>query len=168
MARRNATASSSINSPSSRAVRRASISSLGGLGRSGFIWSFECRDGNLALEGGGAGTNQKKNVQHPTSNIQHSTGRGSWHDSVFGEVIGEVFDRVVEQVTDVSDGEAGAGADFLVGKVLVEFQADQFAAAIVEGLQAEPDQADSFPACDLFVRQRLRVSGVGICRRALL
>ena len=56
--------------------------------------------------------------------------------------------------------QSGAGADFLVGKVFVEFQPHQFAAAFVQCLKAEPHQPDTLPAGDLFVGQWLRIGGV--------
>ena len=66
----------------------------------------------------------------------------------------------MQQVADVADVEAGARADFLVGQLFVELEANQFPAAVVEGFQAEPHQADAFPAGDLLIRQRLRVGSV--------
>ena len=72
----------------------------------------------------------------------------------------------MQQVADVADVEAGARADFLVGQLLVELEPDQLPAAVVEGFQAEPHQADAFPAGDLLIRQRLRVGGVIGGRRA--
>ena len=91
--------------------------------------------------------------------------QASWHYSVSGQFVGDGFQGVVQQVADVADVQAGAGADFLVGQLLVELEPDQFAAAVVEGFQAEAHQADAFPAGDLLVRQRLGVGGV-IGRRA--
>jgi hypothetical protein len=64
-------------------------------------------------------------------------------------------------VADVADGQSGARADVLVGKFVVEFQPDQFAAAVVERLQAQPHLADAFHADDLFVGQRRGIGGVG-------
>ena len=42
--------------------------------------------------------------------------------------------------------QAGALADFLVGEVFIELEPDQFAAALVQGFQAQPHQADAFHA----------------------
>src|ERR1035438_7748615 len=86
--------------------------------------------------------------------------RASWDNSVSGQLIGDGFQGVVQQVADVADVEAGARADFLVGQLFVELEANQFPAAVVEGFQAEPHQADAFPAGDLLIRQRLRVGSV--------
>src|SRR5436190_2060483 len=55
----------------------------------------------------------------------------------------------MEEVTDVADGQAGAGADFFVGKAVMEFEADQFAAAVVERLNAQTHQADPLHSGDL-------------------
>ena len=84
----------------------------------------------------------------------------SWHDSISGQLVGDGLEGVVQQVADVADAKAGAGADFLVGQVLIELEPDQLAAAVVEGLQAEADQADAFPAGDLLVGQRLGIGGI--------
>src|SRR5947208_13835728 len=61
---------------------------------------------------------------------------GSWHDSVSGEFIGDAFPRVVQQVTNIPHSKTGAGADFLVGRVLVELQANPFSDAMIKTLQA--------------------------------
>ena len=61
------------------------------------------------------------------------------------------FQGMVQEVADVADVEAGAGADFLVGQVFIELEADQLAAAVIKALQAQAHQADAFPAGDLLV-----------------
>jgi hypothetical protein len=66
----------------------------------------------------------------------------------------------MEQIAHVPDGESGAGADLLIGKVVVELQLQEFAASLVEALEGKPDQADAFEADDLLVGKRLRVGGV--------
>ncbi len=71
----------------------------------------------------------------------------------------------MQDVADVADTQAGAGAHFFVGEAIVELEPDQLAAAFVEGFETEPDQADAFPAGDLFVGQRLRVGGLNWGRR---
>ena len=56
--------------------------------------------------------------------------------SVSGQFLGHVFERVMQQVTDVPDLQSGARADFLVGQIFGELQPDNFAAAIVERFEA--------------------------------
>ena len=45
--------------------------------------------------------------------------------------------------------------DLFVGKVFVEFQADQFPAAFVQALEAQPHQSQSLTAGDFLIRQGL-------------
>ena len=61
----------------------------------------------------------------------------------------------------MTDGQSGARADVLVGEVFVEFQPDQFAAARVQGFQAQAHLADAFKADDLLIGQRRGIGGVG-------
>ncbi len=73
--------------------------------------------------------------------------------------VGEGFDGVMQQVADVAGGQTGLRADFFVGKVVVKFEPDEFAAAVIEGFDAEAYQADAFEAGDLFVGKRLGIGG---------
>lgn len=59
----------------------------------------------------------------------------------------------------MSRGQACSGADLLVAEVFIEFELHEFLAALVEGLEREPDQPDAFPANDLLVRQGLGIAG---------
>lgn len=60
----------------------------------------------------------------------------------------------MQQIAHVAGLEPGAFADLLIGKIFVELEPNQFAAARVEGLKAEAYQADAFEAGDLFIRER--------------
>src|SRR6266487_3983520 len=73
----------------------------------------------------------------------------SWHDAGLGEFGGDGFQGVMEEVTDVTAFQPGALGDLLVGKVFLELEAHDFAAAWVEGFEAQAHQADAFPAGDL-------------------
>jgi len=68
----------------------------------------------------------------------------------------------MQEITDMTGAQAGALRDFLVGKVFLELQSDDFAAARVEGGEAEMDQADAFEADDVGIGQ-----GIGIGRGGL-
>src|SRR6185295_3872331 len=102
MARRMVAASAPDNSPSSRAVRRASSSSRGDCGESEFITSllrfFSC----------------------------------SWDDSASGQFRGDGFESMMEQIADVADGKACARADFLVRQTRVKLQPNELATPIIE------------------------------------
>ena len=87
-------------------------------------------------------------------------GKSSWDHSILRQFVGDGAQSVVQEVADVAGGQAGAGADFLVRETFIKLEAEQFAAALVEGFDAEPDQADAFPAGNLLIGQRLRV-GLG-------
>ena len=67
---------------------------------------------------------------------------------------------MVQQVADVAHGQAGARAHLLVGKVVVEFQAHEFAAAFVQRAEAQTHESDVFEARDVFVGRGLRIGGV--------
>ena len=67
----------------------------------------------------------------------------------------------MKKVADIAGGQAGAGADFLVGEVFGEFEADEFAAAGVEGLKGQADQANAFHADELLVGQGHGVGRIG-------
>jgi len=60
----------------------------------------------------------------------------------------------------VADSEAGAGADFLVGQVLVKLELNHLARPRVQALQSAPHQTDPFAPRSLFVRMRLWVGRV--------
>ena len=73
------------------------------------------------------------------------------------QLLGDRFDGVVQEVADVTDRQAGTRADLFVGKILVKFEAHQFATAFIERFEAEAHQADTFPTSDLLVGQGLGV-----------
>ena len=56
----------------------------------------------------------------------------SWDNSISGELIGNILERVMQQVTDMTDLEAGPRTDFLVGQFLVEFQPNQLPVTFME------------------------------------
>ena len=75
------------------------------------------------------------------------------------------LERVMQKITDVTDLQSHARADFLIGQILGELEPDQFAAAFVEGFQSS---SRTIPApssrADDFVGQRLgcRACGFGV------
>src|SRR5581483_7383506 len=68
---------------------------------------------------------------------------------------------MVQKVADMADFEAGAFGDLLVGQVFVKFKADEFAAAFVQSVEAQADEADAFPAGNGFIGERLGVGRFG-------
>ena len=75
----------------------------------------------------------------------------------------------MQQIADVTGLESGAFADLLVGKVFVELESDQFAAARVKSFKAQAHEADAFEPGDLFVGQGRFIGGVdGIGRTGLI
>src|SRR5438874_6902225 len=93
---------------------------------------------------------------------------GSWHHSVFGQLLGNFFQRVMEDVADISGTQSRARANLLVGQAFVELEPDQFAAAIVQALDAQAYQADAFEPDDLFVGQRVWVGGFVRVRASMI
>lgn len=69
------------------------------------------------------------------------------------DVFGQFFERVVENEADIADGDFHEGADFLVGEAFLEFEPQQFAFALVEGLEPEARVADGLHALQIFVGQ---------------
>lgn len=56
--------------------------------------------------------------------------------------------------------EAGARADLLVGEVIVEFEADELAAAGVESFKGQAHQADALHADQLLVGEGCGIGGI--------
>jgi len=75
-------------------------------------------------------------------------------DAEVAERVGEVFEGVVEFVTDIADAEAGALADLFVFEVFVVFKRDELAVVGVEFGNEELEGADGFEAAE-------RLFGIG-------
>src|SRR5947209_8182745 len=71
-------------------------------------------------------------------------GSSSWDDSVFGQLLRNCFQCVMQNVSDVADAQTRPGTDLPIRHPFIELEPHQFAAAIVQALDAQPHQTDPF------------------------